>query len=202
MPNTMIHEQVAYNIAQKHKNLDTPNFYLGALAPDAVNLNGFASKEKRWTSHLRDKDLKVWRQNIIEFYYKEKNNYPSDFLKGYFIHILTDIIYDDYFYSSVTKRIKEDGKNIIDPHPIMLNYMNEYAIENKNSKITKHIKNKLIEAAYYDIRNITKDNLKSWAKSQLEYASVSPKPNPYINDDLITKLTNCVLVEYDNYIRE
>ena len=67
MPNIMIHEKVAYNIAQKHKNLDTPNFYLGALAPDAVNLNGFASKEKRWTSHLRDKDLKVWRKNIIEF---------------------------------------------------------------------------------------------------------------------------------------
>ena len=70
MPNIFIHEKVAYNIAKENKYLDTPNFYLGVMAPDAVNLNGFAPKEERWTSHLRDKKLSTWRQNIIDFYNK------------------------------------------------------------------------------------------------------------------------------------
>ena len=46
MPNIFIHEKVAYNLAKENKYLDTPNFYLGVLAPDAVNLNGFAPKEE------------------------------------------------------------------------------------------------------------------------------------------------------------
>lgn len=201
MPNIMIHEKVAYNIAKKDKKLDTPNFYLGALAPDAVNLNGFAPKEKRWTSHLRDKDLNVWRENIKKFYYNEKDNYPTDFLKGYFIHILTDIVYDDYFYLKVTKRIKEDNKSIIDPHPVMLSYMNDYAIENENNEITKHIKNKLKEATYCDIRNITKDDLKAWTESQLKYNTKTKyKENPYITDDLIEKISLKVNEEYSNVV--
>ena len=59
MPNIMIHEKVAYTIAKQIKDLDTKEFYLGALSPDAVNVNGFASKEERWTSHIRDKDLNM-----------------------------------------------------------------------------------------------------------------------------------------------
>ena len=42
MPTTGIHEEVAYLIANKYKKLDTSNFYLGAIAPDAVNINGLA----------------------------------------------------------------------------------------------------------------------------------------------------------------
>ena len=44
MPNIIIHEKVAYNISKKYKSLANAEFYLGALAPDAVNLNGFAPK--------------------------------------------------------------------------------------------------------------------------------------------------------------
>ena len=143
MPNIFIHEKVAYNIAKENKYLDTPNFYLGVMAPDAVNLNGFAPKEERWTSHLRDKKLSTWRQNIIDFYNKEKSNYASYFLDGYLIHILTDIIFDDYFYSNVIDLIKKDHKDIEDAHPLLLKSMNDYAIVNKDDKLVGHIKEKL-----------------------------------------------------------
>lgn len=33
MPNIMIHEKVAYTIAKQIKDLDTKEFYLGALSP-------------------------------------------------------------------------------------------------------------------------------------------------------------------------
>ncbi len=196
MPNIFIHEKVAYNIAKENKYLDTPNFYLGVLAPDAVNLNGFASKEERWTSHLRDKNLSTWRQNIISFYNKEKNNYDSTFLSGYLIHILTDIIFDDYFYADVIDLIKKDYKDIEDAHPILIKSMDEYAIGNKNDKIVEYIKNELAKANYISIRNVSKEQLLSWSKKQLKYNESSKNVNPYITDNLIKKMTIQVSKEY------
>lgn len=200
MPNIFIHEKVAYNIAKENKYLDTPNFYLGVLAPDAVNLNGFAPKEERWTSHLRDKNLSTWRQNIISFYNKEKNNYDTKFLSGYLIHILTDIIFDDYFYDGVIDLIKKDYKDIEDAHPILRKSMDEYAIENKNDKIVEYIKNELAKANYISIRNISKEQLLSWSKKQLNYNEKSTNINPYITDDLIEKMTIQVSKEYFNIV--
>ena len=200
MPNIFIHEKVAYNIAKENKYLDTPNFYLGVLAPDAVNLNGFAPKEERWTSHLRDKNLSTWRQNIIDFYNKENSNYASYFLDGYLIHILTDIIFDDYFYDGVIDLIKKDYKDIEDAHPILRKSMDEYAIENKNDKIVEYIKNELAKANYISIRNISKEQLLSWSKKQLNYNEKSTNINPYITDDLIEKITTQVSKEYFNIV--
>ncbi|MGN1355424.1 MAG: hypothetical protein ACI4WP_02025 [Bacilli bacterium] len=202
MPNIFIHEKVAYNIAKENKYLDTPNFYLGVLTPDAVNLNGFAPKEERWTSHLRDKNLSTWRQNIIDFYNKEKSNYASYFLDGYLIHILTDIIFDDYFYSNVIDLIKKDHKDIEDAHPLLLKSMNDYAIVNKDDKLVGHIKEKLNNADSFNIRNISKEQLLSWSKKQLNYNESSSITNPYITDDLIEKITTQVSKEYFDIVKE
>lgn len=202
MPNIFIHEKVAYNIAKENKYLDTPNFYLGVLAPDAVNLNGFASKEERWTSHLRDKNLSTWRQNIIAFYKKEKSNYDSYFLDGYLIHILTDIIFDDYFYSNVIDLIKKDHKGIEDAHPLLLKSMNDYAIVNKDDKLVGYIKEKLNNADSFNIRNISKELLLSWSKKQLNYNESSSITNPYITEDLIEKITTQVSKEYFDIVNK
>lgn len=202
MPNIFIHEKVAYNIAKENKYLDTPNFYLGVLAPDAVNLNGFAPKEERWTSHLRDKNLSTWRQNIIDFYNKEKSNYASYFLDGYLIHILTDIIFDDHFYSNVIDLIKKDHKDIEDAHPLLLKSMNDYAIVNKDDKLVGHIKEKLNNADSLNIRNISKEQLLSWSKKQLNYNESSSITNPYITDDLIEKITTQVSKEYFDIVND
>ena len=202
MPNIKKKKKVAYNIAKENKYLDTPNFYLGVLTPDAVNLNGFAPKEERWTSHLRDKNLSTWRQNIIDFYNKEKSNYASYFLDGYLIHILTDIIFDDYFYSNVIDLIKKDHKDIEDAHPLLLKSMNDYAIVNKDDKLIGYIKEKLNNADSLNIRNISKEQLLSWSKKQLNYNESSSITNPYITDDLIEKITTQVSKEYFDIVIE
>ena len=59
MPNIRIHEEVAFIYANKYKEYDNKEFYLGVLAPDSVNVEGFAAKIERWTSHQRDKDYDV-----------------------------------------------------------------------------------------------------------------------------------------------
>ena len=105
MPNVMIHEEVGYFISKKI-NKKSYDYFLGLLAPDAPNTYGFGKKEDRWLAHQRKNDYNEWRNSLKEFYQKEKNNYPQNFLLGYITHILTDIIYDDYFYTLYI------GKNI------------------------------------------------------------------------------------------
>lgn len=202
MPNIFIHEKIAYNIAKKLNYLDTPDFYLGALSPDAVNVLGFAKKEERWTSHMRDKNLSLWRNNIYNFYHEEKNNYPSTFIDGYIIHILTDIVFDDYFYNDIVKSIINDQKNTKDAHSLLQKYMNEYAIKNKDNQEINYIKEKLNQAKSIKIKNISKEKLTTWKNQQLIYETSSLKSNPYITDNLIEKLTNIVQEEYVNIVNK
>ena len=68
MPTILFHLKVANEYVKKNNEYDTNSFYLGIIAPDAVNAYGFASKEKRWGAHIRDKDLNKWKDNVIEFY--------------------------------------------------------------------------------------------------------------------------------------
>lgn len=103
MPSTTIHEKVGYEIGKK-LNVTSYDYYLGLLAPDAPNLNGFAPKEERWPAHIRRKDLKEWRKALQNFYISNIKNYNKEFLLGYYIHILTDIIFDDYYYKDIRKK--------------------------------------------------------------------------------------------------
>ena len=80
MPCIRIHEEVAYYYAKKNKEFDNSNFYLGVLAPDTPNLNGFAPKIERWTAHQRAKDYQEWKNNIIKFYNENKTKYDKYFI--------------------------------------------------------------------------------------------------------------------------
>lgn len=94
MPSLLIHLRVAYELKDKLLVENLPQFYLGTIAPDTVNLNGFAEKPIRWKAHLRDKNLDQWEQNISEFYQRQQKKQPKDYLLGYYVHILTDIVFD------------------------------------------------------------------------------------------------------------
>ena len=66
MASCMIHLYAGWLYAQKNTEfLDQPNFYLGCILPDCVNLGGFAKKEIRWHSHLRAADLSQWEENTL-----------------------------------------------------------------------------------------------------------------------------------------
>ena len=125
MPSIMIHLEVGYLLSKKN-NLNSYNYYLGLIAPDSPNLYGFGIKEERWSAHVRRKDLKEWRESLKYFYLKEKDNVPKDFLLGYTIHILTDIIYDDFFYKQVKEEILKDNILEEDAHNTMRNDMDNY----------------------------------------------------------------------------
>ncbi|MCD8329031.1 MAG: hypothetical protein LUC25_08100 [Ruminococcus sp.] len=96
MPSTMIHLVVANEISKIIDVSNSGQFYLGAIAPDTVNLNGKASKEVRYSAHLRSVNVDEWIENIASFTKENeqvKLTYP-DFFKGFVVHLLTDIAWD------------------------------------------------------------------------------------------------------------
>jgi len=107
MPGAVTHLEVAYKFAIS--NLPTNEhslFYLGSIAPDAVNVDGFAEKKIRWSAHLRKSDLDLWEENVKSFYKYNAQLYEPGLLKGYVFHIITDIVWDrtynPYLYKYLT----------------------------------------------------------------------------------------------------
>ncbi len=96
MPSAPIHLKVASGIAQRLGVSDVPQFLLGSVAPDSVNLNGFAPKELRYEAHFRDTDLAVWKENVKTLCGELlKNGCNTNFVKGIAVHLLTDIFWDE-----------------------------------------------------------------------------------------------------------
>ena len=188
MPNIRIHEEVAYIYTRNHKEYDNKYFYLGVLAPDSPNLEGFAPKVERWTAHQRDKDYDEWERKIKKFYIENKDNYNKYFIFGYLFHVITDIVYDRDIYLDVRKIIMKDNVSLEDSHNVMRKDMDYYGT---NFKEFDYIKNKLLELdEYYDILNISKEKLEAWTKLNLE--EQEKKQPKYINIEIIDKLAKKV----------
>ena len=66
MPTINIHEKVGYDISKK-MGFHSYDYFLGLLAPDAPNVDGFAPKEERWMAHQRRKDYDEWRASLHRF---------------------------------------------------------------------------------------------------------------------------------------
>ena len=192
MPNVMIHEEVGYFLSNK-LNKNSYNYYLGLLAPDSPNTYGFGKKEDRWLAHQRRKDYNEWRNSLKEFYNQEKNNYNEDFLLGYYIHILTDIIYDDFLYLKVREEILKDGYSLEESHDIMRNDMDKYYF-NEIEEV-KNILSKGNET--FEINGINKELMSKWKDKVLEEFT-NKNESIYITKELINTLNELVYKEVSN----
>ena len=192
MPNVMIHEEVGYYLSKK-LNKNSYNYFLGIIAPDAPNTYGFGKKEDRWLAHQRRKDYNEWRNSLKEFYNQEKNNYNEDFLLGYYIHILTDIIYDDFLYLKVREEILKDGYSLEESHDIMRNDMDKYYF-NEIEEV-KNILSK--ENETFEINGINKELMSKWKDKVLEEFT-NKNESIYITKELINTLNELVYKEVSN----
>jgi hypothetical protein len=110
MPACMVHLYIGYRFQKScHLIQNKSQFYLGCIAPDAVNLDGFAPKDVRYSAHLRKPELEDWMQNVIDFYSNQKGKLDRDFLLGYILHIYSDIAWDKKFDSILWNALKEQG---------------------------------------------------------------------------------------------
>lgn len=192
MPSTVIHEYIGYNLKLKN----TYEFYLGIIAPDATKLYGFGEKIDRWTAHVRREDLNDWRISLKELYNKEKNNYNEDFLLGYIIHILTDIVYDDYLYKKVRKQIRNDYScSKKEAHTIMRNDMDKFYFKEYEEILNILSKNN----TSFDILNIDKNKLLLWKQKQIKEHTFS-NDSSYITEEVLNKLLFYVKEELNSII--
>lgn len=107
MATLLMHLYVGWELQKTHPAItDRPQFYLGCIAPDAVNLEGFAPKEKRWGAHLRSGDLPTWYRQIGDFYRREHGRVEENLLLGYCIHNLTDVAWDECFHDRVWREME------------------------------------------------------------------------------------------------
>ena len=83
---TMVHLLVADIWAQGHSEyLDCPEYYLGAISPDAIHIRFHGDKSRKDEFHLYN-----WRslhREPVEAYWRE---HSTPFDVGYGVHVLTD----------------------------------------------------------------------------------------------------------------
>lgn len=111
MPSTMIHLYTAVQLIKTCSLVQSkPQFFLGCISPDAVNLNDFAPKDIRWSAHIRHNSTDEWIQRAIDFYTDnlvraERGELDKDLLLGYTLHIFSDIAWDKKFDSDMREAI-------------------------------------------------------------------------------------------------
>lgn len=111
MPSAVVHLKVAYDLRDELGIKDDGRFYVGAVSPDAVNIDGFASQEVRYGAHIRSTDYKKWKQNVIDHSREFVKIYAGDidFYKGFLLHLLTDIFWDELVQPKLFEGLKALG---------------------------------------------------------------------------------------------
>lgn len=187
MPTSSIHAIVAKKISDVHKNLNNYDYFLGSVAPDSVNLYGFAEKEERWGAHLRDKDLDKWTNNIVQFYNEQKDNYNESFLKGYITHVITDIEYDRTYYMKVREQIEELGIEQDKAHGFMQTEMKIFGSKNEDYLYVKDILESTDKG--YTILNIEEDQMIAW-KNKIINEKVKDLDATVFKQEIVDKLVD------------
>lgn len=208
MPSTMIHLVIANNISEKINISNLGEFYLGAIAPDTVNLNGKASKEVRYCAHLRSTDYDEWLKNVFEFSKKNKDiksKYP-DFFNGFLIHILTDIAWDQTAQPKLFEMMKSSG---VEESNLNVEKWNELlAFDRKTVKCdvwNKEIRPLLTNASAPCGLTVDKNNLEDYKKFVLNLEFLPPSAadsKDLISNDMIIGTLKRVYELYENLIKK
>jgi hypothetical protein len=111
MPSIAVHLTVAEKLADKLAVTDFPSYYLGAIAPDSVNAEGFASREARYGAHLRSENYSEWKANILKYHKERQADYAEnpDFFKGFILHLYTDIAWDETVQPQLFDFLRGEG---------------------------------------------------------------------------------------------
>lgn len=198
MPTSLIHLKIGYEHAKKHNQYNNKEFYLGLIAPDAVNLNGFAEKEKRWGAHIRHKDLETWKDNIFNFYKENKEKYDNSYIYGYLIHVLTDIYFDEKNSKEIFPKIEaKAGKE--KRREEYSNQMDLYECSQIEEEWWKYVKKQLEDSKAETINGIDKHKIEEWKKLILDRYDKKEK-NQYeiITPEYIDEIEN----ELEKYIKK
>ena len=103
---TMVHLLAAERWAQGHPEyLDCPEYYLGAISPDAIHIRDHDDKSHKDEIHLHN--WQVPHPDEVEAYWRAR---PGAFDAGYGVHVLTDGQWVQRYKQQLTGMMKPDGR--------------------------------------------------------------------------------------------
>ncbi|WP_291569234.1 zinc dependent phospholipase C family protein [Clostridium sp. UBA4548] len=121
----MVHLKIAENLLKNNINIkDTTAFYKGSLAPDAIMFREGCLRSDKSTTHFCIGDegwgyytnYEQWENNLNLNIVNYVDMVNSDFLFGYYAHILTDIAYTSRFSRFWTPTRITGDKEYIDDY--------------------------------------------------------------------------------------
>lgn len=191
MPSILFHELIGYKFAKKYKKYDVPNFYLGVMAPDAVNAYGFASKEKRWKTHFRDEDLDKWKKNIIGFYKENYKNQENTYLMGYLIHVLTDIFCDKIYQENLYPDLLQKGYDYNSSYSYYERAIEKFENNNIDKKWWEQTKENFGKGEKQPINIISEKMIEDWINYTIEkYKDRNYEEEEYITTDFANEVVD------------
>ena len=112
MPSFPVHIVVAQMLCGEIGVSSKPEFMLGTIAPDSVNLKGFASRDVRYGAHIRSVDYEVWKNDLSQFYKQNLAKFQdcAYYLKGYVFHCITDIAWDEAVQPKLFEYLQSRGE--------------------------------------------------------------------------------------------
>lgn len=182
MPSSIVHLFVANSLKESFCVENCSQFFLGAISPDAVNLEGFASEEVRYGAHIRSKNVSEWLLNI-KAYCKENLSYlsdNSDFARGFIVHLLTDIAWDEVVQPRLFKGLLASG--VKDSDLKNAKWQELFLFDNELLRLPEWelIRAELSSAKPVEITTVSEDLLRSFLKKVLEKKPCDDKALPLV----------------------
>lgn len=120
MPGYVVHIAIAQEYLKKHKKNFSQEFILGAVSPD------FSVDKSK--SHYGKSPAYTNLHNFLK-----NNNIDSDFKQGYFLHLVTDYLFYNYYAENFKK------PEIYDDY----DFTNKFLINKYNVILLEEVKNKV-----------------------------------------------------------
>ncbi len=194
MPGAITHLKAAHIYIEKVGGIESiPDFYLGSVCPDSVNLNGHAPKEIRWPAHLRDKDLQVWESNAKRFYNEYSDVYERSYLLGYILHIITDIVWDREYDRPLCAVMHKNGVATEDLKKMRWQEIDGYELRQEGKAWHSEMLCELKNAQPKDMGTLNAEDIDCWRTKIFEKNYDRTIVSKYIDDAFMQSFFDSVI---------
>lgn len=178
MPLPMVHLSVAWNL---DNNADG-SYYIGSIAPDAINLRKNRTQNMKRYSHmmpkfipmneLDDSDRTIMINNAIELIKEYENSEKASFFKGYGIHILTDLYWSSAVYKPYLQNYySRSDSSVQNSDDAYYNDTDQCDLMLYNKKVwRKNVWERMSKSESFDVRDyISAQESEAWKKRTFDW---------------------------------